>query len=100
MSSPVFLRQSAAIGAALLVHPAHAKSVNEKLNVGFIGTGGRSTELLRRFKALDNVRIAALCDVDEERLNQKARKYRGVKKYGDLRKLLDDKDIDAVAIAT
>jgi predicted dehydrogenase len=95
-----FMQQSVVVGAALLTLPVRAKSVNEKLNMGFVGTGGRSTELLRRFKSLNDVRIAALCDVDEERLNQKASKYRGAKKYTDLRKLLEDPSIDAVAIAT
>ncbi len=74
--------------------------MNEKVNVGFIGCGGRSKELLPSFKALSDVRIAALCDVDEQRLNETAGMYPGAKKYGDLRKLLDDRDIDAVAIAT
>lgn len=95
-----FLQQSAAIGAALLVKPVRARGVNEQLNMGFIGTGGRANELLPRFAELSNVRIAALCDVDEERLNQTGDKYPGAKKYGDLRKLLDDGDIDAVAIST
>jgi predicted dehydrogenase len=95
-----FLQQSAAAGAALLVKPVYAKSVNEKLNVGFIGAGARANELLPNFKKLSDVRIAALCDVDEERLDDTAKKYPDAKKYGDLRKLLDDRDIDAVVIAT
>ena len=96
-----FLQYSGAIGAAaLLARPTFAKSVNEKVNIGFIGLGGRSKELLPLFTRLDDVRIAALCDVDEERLNQAAKSRKGAKKYGDLRKLYDDKDIDAVVIAT
>jgi predicted dehydrogenase len=94
------LQQSAAVGAALLVKPARARGVNEKLNMGFIGAGDRGNELLSEFKALSDVRIAALCDVDEERLHRTADKYPSAKKYGDLRKLLDDRDIDAIAIAT
>src|SRR3954470_3120414 len=95
-----FLQQAAAVGTALLVKPVRAKGVNEKLNIGFIGAGGRANELLPKFKELNDVRIAALCDVDEERLDQTAKKYPGAKTYGDLRMLLDDHDIDAVAIAT
>lgn len=96
----VFLQQSAAVGAAILARPAWARGVNEKLNMGFIGTGSRANELLGSFSKLDDVRIAALCDVDEQRLDETAKKYSGAKKYGDLRKLLDDRDVDAVAIAT
>ncbi len=68
--------------------------------MGFIGAGARANELLPNFKKLSDVRIAALCDVDEERLDDTAKKYPDAKKYGDLRKLLDDRDIDAVVIAT
>jgi predicted dehydrogenase len=95
-----FLQQSAAVGTALLVKPVHAESVNEKLNIGMIGCGGRSKELLPRFAKLANVRIAALCDADEARLNEVAAEYPGADKYVDLRKLLEDKNVDAVAIAT
>jgi predicted dehydrogenase len=95
-----FLQQSAAVGAALAVRPLHARGVNERLNIGFIGCGGRSKQLLPSFKKLSDVRIAALCDVDEERVSLTAEKCPGAKKFTDLRKLLDDKDVDAVAIAT
>jgi predicted dehydrogenase len=95
-----FLQQSAVIGgAALLAKPAFARGLNEKLNIGFIGLGMRSKDLLPQFANLPDVRIAALCDVDEERLNQTAESHKGAKKYGDLRKLYDSKDIDAVVIA-
>ncbi len=96
----VFLQQSAAVGVAILVKPVRARGVNEKLNMGFIGAGGRGNELLSAFGQLADVRVAALCDVDEDRLNEAAQKHPGAKKYGDLRKLLDDRDVDAVAIAT
>src|SRR6476661_4675710 len=95
-----FLQHSAVVGgAALLARPVFARGVNEKLNIGFIGLGGRSKELLPQFTKLSDVRIAALCDVDEERLNLAAAEHKGAKKYGDLRKLYDDQDIDAVVIA-
>ena len=77
-----------------------AKSSNEKLNLGFIGTGGRGNELLKQFSALSDVRIAALCDPDQEHLENTAKKHRKAAKYADLRKLLDDPNVDAVVIAT
>src|SRR3954453_11212894 len=96
-----FLYQSAAAaGLALAARSARAKGANEKLNLGFIGTGGRGNELLKQFSALSDVRIAALCDPDKEHLESTAKKHRGAKKYADLRKLLDDQSIDAVVIAT
>jgi predicted dehydrogenase len=95
-----FLRQSAAIGVALAALPVRAKSLNEKLNLGFIGLGTRGNELLGQFGRLTNVRIAALCDADQQHLSSTAIKHVDAKKYSDLRQLLDDRDVDAVAIAT
>src|SRR4029079_3570150 len=96
-----FLRTSAVLGgAALLTRPTFARGANEKVNLGFVGLGGRSKELLPQFAKLHDARIAALCDGDEERLDEAAKAHKGAKKYGDLRKLYDDKDIDAVVIAT
>ena len=95
------MQQSAAIGAALAVSPAlHAQGVNEQLNMGFIGLGWRGGDLLKQFSNLPDVRIAALCDVDQQLLDAAAKDQPGAKKYADLRKLFDDKDVDAVAIAT
>jgi hypothetical protein len=93
-------QSSAAIGLAMAARPLRAKSTNEKLNLGFIGTGGRGNDLLKQFSALSDVRIAALCDPDEEHLESTAKKYWKAAKYADLRKLLDDPNIDAVVIAT
>jgi predicted dehydrogenase len=96
-----FLQHSATIGAAtLLARPLAAHGSNEKLNVGFVGMGGRGKELLGQFARLSDVRIAAVCDVDQGRLNDKSLGHPGAKRYADLRKLLDDRDIDAVVIAT
>lgn len=100
-----FLQQSAALNAAVAVSPSlspvlHAQGVNERLNLGIIGQGWRGGDLLKAFSALPNVRIAALCDVDQKLLDNATKDRKGVTRYTDLRKLLEDKDIDAVAIAT
>lgn len=95
-----FLQLSAAGGVALATSRIRAANPNEQLNMGFIGCGGRAQELLAHFGALPDVRIAALCDPDSQRLDETAAKHAGAAKYADLRKLLDDPDIDAVAIST
>ncbi len=95
-----FLRQTAAVGVALAAAPVLGRSFNEKLNVGMIGLGGRGNDLLSQFARLPDVRIAALCDPDEQALSRSADKYPGAARYADLRKLLDDRNVDAVAIAT
>jgi Oxidoreductase family, NAD-binding Rossmann fold/Oxidoreductase family, C-terminal alpha/beta domain len=95
-----FFFQSAGIGMALAASQARGKGVNEQLNVGFIGLGGRGNELLGHFSSLPDVRIAALCDPDEQRLSTVAANYKDANAFADLRRLLDDPGVDAVAIAT
>src|SRR5881397_4062302 len=95
--------KAAGIGSAGLVigvQPALAArrlSPNEKLNIGVIGTGGRAGEDL---KEVSTENIVALCYVDDLRLNAAAQKYPGAKLYTDFRKLIDQKDIDAVVVGT
>ena len=70
MNRRTFLKQSAVIGgAALLARPLAARGINERVNIGMIGLGARSKEHLPAFGALSDVRIAALCDVDEVKGN-------------------------------
>jgi predicted dehydrogenase len=68
------------------------------------GVGGRGRQLIDKLRQIPKFRIVALCDVDQTVLDQgvKSFKDRGetVAEYRDLRKVLEDKNIDAVAIAT
>ena len=70
---------------------------NDRVNVGFIGLGGRGGGHLNNNKDL----AAAVCDVDKTHL-EKAVKVAGEKAFActDFRRILDRKDIDAVLIAT
>ena len=78
-----------------------AASANEQVNLGLIGCGGRGTELLRQsFAKIPGLKVAALCDPDQQRVNQLGKAYGDAAKFRDLRELLDSKDVDAVVIAT
>src|SRR5262245_22481492 len=101
-----FLKSSSAgivAAVALQVAPAvAAKGPNDKLVVGLIGSGGRGVGDAERFKNLPNVEVAYVCDVDAAR-RESAAKRLGVAARGavaDMRKILDDKTIDAVIVAT
>ena len=97
-----FLRSSLAVGAvaALPSTTLLARSANETINVGFISCGGRANELLGVFQKIDGVSIAGLCDPDQERLERTLKRVPQAKTWTDPRGLLDDKNIDAVVIAT
>jgi predicted dehydrogenase len=78
---------------------------NDKINVGVIGYGGRGEHVAGQFARYaknhnDTCRIAAVCDVYEKRKRKGAELY-GVKGYIDYRELLaNEKDLDAVIVAT
>jgi predicted dehydrogenase len=85
--------------------PLFAMGANDKVNVGVIGVGSRGKYHVTQYSSLPDSRVAAVCDVDTaqtERGVQIAEKNQGTKPkiYQDLRKLYQDKDIDAVSIAT
>ena len=75
---------------------------NERLTFGVIGVGGMGSAHLGRLIGMaeqENIEVAAVCDVYRRRANAGAQRA-GCKAYADYRKLLDDKSIDAVVIAT
>jgi predicted dehydrogenase len=74
---------------------------SEKIVLGFIGTGGMGTGLINIFKTLPDVSIAAVCDVYKPHLQRGVSAAGGtLDAFGDFRRVLDRKDIDAVVIAT
>ena len=99
-----FLMGSLATAGAVL-GPRAMASPNDTVRVACIGVHAQGREHIRRYSAMPNVEIAAICDVDESVLNaridelEKAGKKRPAA-FTDFRKLLDDKTIDAVSIAT
>jgi predicted dehydrogenase len=88
------------LGRTALAGPG-VKGANERLVVGHIAVGGRGNSLLRRTLESKDFDVAALCDVDAERLGKaKEKTSAGTDTYRDYRKILDRKDIDAVVVAT
>ena len=90
--------------SADLGRPQRVLGANDRVRVAIVGLRGRGENHIQGYGALPNVEIAALCDVDEnvmrERLAQARKLGCQPKTFTDIRKLLDDKSIDAVSIAT
>ena len=93
---------AAAASAAAMSFPIRpVYGANEAVNLGFIGVGDRGTYSAKWFSELSNVRVAALCDADPGyKLGETRKKYAGAKVETDMRRVLDDKSIDAVVIST
>ncbi|MFW6103748.1 MAG: Gfo/Idh/MocA family protein [Bacteroidota bacterium] len=105
--------KTAAVGSAAFTMPhtlwgnsEHWKGANDRLNIAVIGIHGMGQSHISNFNALDNVEVAAICDVDENLFKSRVKEHftdKGIKEpklYTDLRKLFEDDDIDAVSIVT
>lgn len=74
---------------------------NGRLQMGYIGVGNRGDQVHDAFLEHGDQVTVALCDLRAEYMEFAAKKSRATpKKYTDYRKLLDDKDVEAVAIST
>src|SRR5678815_3293625 len=74
---------------------------NGRVQIGFIGYGLIGSEHVRDFKKQSDADLIALCDVYQPRLEQGVAACGGhARSYSDFRKLLDDKDIQAVVVST
>ncbi|RAK00503.1 secreted protein [Larkinella arboricola] len=108
-SRRTFLKTAATGSLAVLglptIIPAHAFGANDRIRVAVIGVNGRGKNHISGFSGLPNVEVVTLCDVDNVVLAERAAEFekaysRKVKTEPDLRKVYDDKNIDAVSIAT
>lgn len=72
----------------------------EKARIGIIGPGSRGMFLMRFLLENNKAEIVALCDDYAPNLKDALAKASNARTYMDYRKLLEDKDVDAVVIAT
>ena len=105
-----FLSRSAGAGLALAGFPGilSARNVNNNINVGIVGPGGRGTGLLKRFLESGSqygARLTAVCDLWNYRRDRAAalveeKEGRAPKIYRHHEEILADKEVDALIIAT
>jgi predicted dehydrogenase len=92
---------SAAAGASALALPARrVLGASDAINLGFIGVGDRGAFSAGWFSEIPGVRVAAVCDADEQRMAAAQAQFPQARKIRDLRRLIEDKGIDAVVIST
>ena len=115
-----FLRNSAITSASLGFLPAfgaqteskpgaavpsvNVSGANGDLRYAVVGFNGRGKDHISELAELKGVRMVALCDVDKKVLEREAKKCeqagKKIETYTDIRKLLENKDVDFVTFAT
>jgi predicted dehydrogenase len=79
---------------------------SDRVRIAVIGIHGMGQNHIAAYNAIENVQVAALCDIDESLFDGVVAKHFTAKNlpkpklYTDIRKLLEDKDIDAVSVVT
>lgn len=94
-------RREAAKGAMLTAASyGRILGANDRIGLGVVGTGGRGTYVMTRFQAFQDCEVRALCDVYSKRIDDAQAKAPNTKTFGDHRKLLELKEVDAVLVGT
>jgi len=70
------------------------------INIGVVGCGYWGPNIIRNFNSLKECRVKTICDLSEERLAHMTKLYPSFKTTPDYDQLVNDPDIDAIAIAT
>jgi predicted dehydrogenase len=83
---------------------SRATGANDDIRFAVVGFGGRGMSHIQGFREVKGARMVALCDVDSTILDREVKRYRDlgekIESYTDIRKLLENKDIDVVSFAT
>ena len=101
-----FLKASSAIvaGSSFVISGTKASGnvigANDRVRIAVAGVNGRGGSHISAWKGQKNVEIAALIDPDKKTLGNRMKKIEGAKGYADVRKALEDKNLDAISIAT
>ena len=98
-----FSRRDFARGAGLATALSYSRilGANDRIGMGFIGLGNRGDQVHEAFLEHGDCRTVAVCDLRDDYLDFAVKKSRGnPKRFKDYRRLLEEKEVDAVAIAT
>ena len=86
--------------AGTLAVPSAVLGANQRIRLGFVGLGERGMQLAREALECPDTELVAFADVYTRRLEEARKLAPGARTHLDYRRLLDDRSIDAVLIAT
>ena len=94
-------REFLKVSAAAAVVSQSILGANDRVQMGIIGTGVRGNQVQEAFVRNKDMQFVAACDVAKSKLDKFASKLGGsLATYGDYRRLLENKDVEAVLITT
>ncbi len=96
LGAPAAVAAPCVIPGRLLAGP-NRTGPNDQIGIAYLGLGARANQILAHMT--DEVRIVAVCDVDARRVAEAVR-GRQCATAGDYRRVLENKDVDAVIITT
>lgn len=89
------------IATGTMTRQAKAVSANDKLNLAFVGIGGRGRGNLDTLASTGSVNVVSICDVNGENLDRVAGVHPQAKRFTDFRKQLENlNDVDGVVVST
>ena len=91
---------AAAVAASSILPSSRVLGANDRVRLALIGAGGRGQEIFKVAMRCTNTEAVAVADVYTRRLEEVKKFAPQIRPYQDFRRLLDDKEIDAVLIAT
>src|SRR5437870_2488048 len=94
------MKGTAALAATRFFPASRVLGANDRVRLALIGAGGRGQEIFKTAIRCPNTEAAAVADVYTRRLDEVKKFAPQIQTYQDFRRLLDDKSIDAVLIAT
>ncbi len=99
-----FVKSSLLSSAALVLPQSKVLGANDDIRIAVVGIRSKGADHIELFRNTSGVRIVALCDVDKDILDREAKKFKDrgekVDLYADVRKLLENKNVDALVVAT
>lgn len=99
-----FAKGTMAAGAVMALPFSRVRGANDAVRMGVAGLRGQGRSHIGSFRDISGVRVVTLCDVDGSILEREVKKFKDrnekVDAYIDCRKMLEDKSIDVISIAT
>jgi hypothetical protein len=99
-----FMKGSMVTGLSLATPFSRVRGANDDIRVAVVGIRGQGSNHINWFREIPGVRVVAICDADKSFLVREEKKFKQrnekVDTYVDYRRLLEDKNIDAIITAT